>query len=406
MLTVGSVTIAIRAAAMRSSVASACSFRLHGEAAAVAAHHAAFVAVRDRGAGDGRSVFASGSPLSSTCRSISRSCRLASVNSRSSITARSAAGMWSLLTEERVTPPIRPQASATSAASLSPYSSISRSIDTGKRAAPRRDQPRQKRSPSRRPTRAHSCQGRIDVRADGTDAVRVGAAQAKVHAPHDVRMAAQRTIRSGSDTRTDEGAIRIGRPLDRVRLIEVRVKIDKRRPKLPAGQPDHGAITGWRKTAWGDIGDRATRDGDIDARESIGIRPDPLGARKHDGTRASAMTKRSARGHCRSAKDVMASGLLLRRTSGTEAADDRKTPVFHRRLANPLPDIARIARLEFAGGKVNGRHVAMQHGSHVALHPVKLPHLAAVSALLPWQFDRSLSRHQSAREHRATGDNR
>ncbi len=151
----------------------------------------------------------------------------------------------------------------------------------------------------------------IEVRADRGDAVRVGGAQAEVHARDDVGVRAQRPVCGGGEAGAVEGAVGIGRALDGMRLVEVRVQVDEARPQLPAAEID-GRLAPARGAAGGRGDDRC----DLS-----------LGHVKFDGDQAIAVRQR---GMCAAAEERHRHARIADHVGGCLGPAERPEGRYHR----------------------------------------------------------------------------
>ena len=78
----------------------------------------------------------------------------------------------------------------------------------------------------------------VDMRADRRDAVRVGATQAEIHAPAQIRLGPIRPIRGRGKARIEKRAVDVRTALDGVAFVEMGVNVDQGRPNLAAADVD------------------------------------------------------------------------------------------------------------------------------------------------------------------------
>ena len=109
------------------------------------------------------------------------------------------------------------------------------------------------------------------MRADGGDAVRFRATQPEIHAAIDVVMPPEAlAVGRGRIARTGEAAVRIGRAVDDMALVEMRVHIDQHRPDVPAAEVD-GRTFGGSRSRGLDGRDVSALNKEIDEQRAIAI---------------------------------------------------------------------------------------------------------------------------------------
>ena len=121
----------------------------------------------------------------------------------------------------------------------------------------------------------------VDMGADGRGPVRIGRAQAEIHAQRDVGCGpVGGAIRRHGVERAHEVAVGFGARAPDMRLVEMGVRVDEGRQDDPAAEVHARGFAGLHGARRQDLGEATAFDQEIDAGEAVAV--DALGLRRAD----------------------------------------------------------------------------------------------------------------------------